>query len=112
MRSATVRSMGLSRMTAMNEKEMSKARFSPVGDLRSLTDFPPPVRWEMMEPRDLARRLGKRDRLEHELRGFGRRHEIPRRLTARHRHRPARRDLALEQRDHAAVRAEHVTEPH
>ena len=56
--------------------------------------------------------LGDRTGLDDELHGLGDRHEEPGHLRVGHRHRAAPGDLAPEDRDHGARRAEDVAEPH
>lgn len=54
--------------------------------------------------------LAEHGSLEHQAHRLRNRHEVPRHVRMRHRHRPARRDLPLEDRDHAARRPQHVAE--
>ena len=62
-----------------------------------------------VEDEDLAA-LALRAGLKDQLAGLGNQHEVPYDVGVRHRHRAAGLDLALENRDHGAVRAEDVAE--
>ena len=62
-----------------------------------------------VEDEDLAA-LALRAGLKDQLAGLGNQHEVPYDVGVRHSHRAAGLDLALENRDHGAVRAEDVAE--
>src|SRR5712692_4923075 len=89
-----------------------RARAQALHPDQPLGQVPDAHRGPHIEDRNLAVRLRQRDCLQHQLRRLRVGHEVPSRLTTRHRNWATLADLALEQRYDTALGTEHVSEPY